>query len=1624
MASVQQLIYQVQLGGTQQVNQSVQQIIDRQKELKRIIASIPEAGTPAYQALDAQIRAASNGTQTLADVQRNLTQQYAQGSARVREFNRNLRQGTAAAGSINDLRNRLIAAQRALDNIAVTVNGKVNPAWQAQNEAVRQLSGELSAAEQASGRFQRNVGNYPDLGASIDQTFQQVGATLVQAFSVGALIASVKSGFQEIISLGTDFARVRSTLTALNQGGNVGALIDDAKALGASTEFTATQVGNLQIAYTKLGFNQQEILDATGATLNLATATGSDLARSAEVAGSTLRAYGLETSETIRLTDIMAKSFATTALDLDKFAEAQKQVGPIARNLNFEIEDTTALLGVLANAGISGSAAGVALRNSLLKVADPASALNKQLVELDESFADGVNDSGEYIKALQLLQKQGLDLGEVLGISDKRAVAAFATLINGSQDVERLAESFRNAGGAGAEMAEIIRNDIQGDFDVLNSTAEGLALNLFDQLEPAIRTVVQAFTSFISLLNGVVTVMSGVPALTTFIVTATIAWAAILVVTRVRILGVTIAELAKIAAQRTGALVMNAVKIATLAFNVVQALFTGGTVAATSAVRAFTAAIASNPIGLVAVGISTAVTALVGFGSATGDVNEELEKQETLQDRLGKRREEAIKQIGAEIARSDLLFDRLKDDNTSREEKGRIIDLINEKYDEYLPFLLTEKTSLEDIERVQLAVNRAIEQNLIEKLKQQAIEEELGTVIADQLAATRTLQQETGLQGSELRELARASSEVEQAFNKLNNEFRQLSGEETVNLSDNIENLNPLLLGFSGNVTTVADQLIKESDRYGDTFEFAASRIKSDLEAIDRALSDTVEGQEETNNVFLLTNGKNISSVRELKNEQLILRESLSQNEKITALYQTRVKELTDTFDENSKKALELSSSLSRAASTELNEVLKATNQELNKFGGGPDGATQSYIDRAQSMALAGAQFGQGAAGANRELIDLRVSLLKSDQVLKEIESTYGSLNTVVDANTSGTKKNAGAKKDLTGDIDRLNKAVQKQIDLAAVERAGGSKTIEGLRELQAQRARDLELTFERLDKEAEALRKKGVSEERILRLNEDQKNQLRDQIARETDEKVRKLIEDQAKAEAKAIREAVEETITAIEETENRKLLEVEAAYAEQRKAIQRQAADTEQLQQAQALKLEDLERKQQAETLLIQINGIKQQLKIADLAASDRLDLERDLVGAQREFADLEVEIVRSKEERKAELIQQGIDLQKQALDQLKSTIDQISNIVQEDAQRQIDRLNNLNEARQSSFDNGIARHERNLEIAIEEINASDRTAEEKEREIARVKAARLRDIDNLKKAKEQQEQANEIFQQREQARQQRAVEFQKKVAAIEQAIASTKIAINAAQTLSNNLKAVSEGAAIPFPANIAAIVTIVAAIASGIASITQLTRSTQVQQLETGGYISPSGRVLYASGGNVPGEGRSSITRPPRRSKGNGGLHVGPLHSGGGIPIEVEGGEFELNRWATSMFLPMASWMNEQGLRKKTGKPYSSTIPGFGDSAPSGLSVTALKRAVTVPMPKRVFQTGGLVTGGGGLGELSGVLTELSGTLSDGFQGIERSNQEIANRIQNQRVTLSVLELRDAQAELDLAEAQSEV
>lgn len=587
----------------------------------------------------------------------------------------------ASGKSYNDLTKKNAALSVQLRKLADPL-GKNKKEFQKISAEMNKNTESLKKMDKAMGRQQRNVGNY---GAALSGMAVKLGAA-VMAFKTMERAIGAFSEFEfQIKQVGVLSG---ATATQMKE------LSDQAKELGSSTAFTAGQVAGLQVNLSKLGFKSDEIQEMTSSTLDLAYAFGNDLGQTAEQVGITLKAFNMDASEATRVTDVMAAAFSNTMLDLEKFGVAMPKVASIAKTMGFSFEDTTTILGTLANTGMEASTSATALKNIFLKLADPTGALAK-------SLGRNITSVEELVPALKELEAKGIDVAGMLEITDKRSVAAFATMLSGSDDIKVLNQTLKNSEGTTKKFADVMRDSLKGRIDEVKSSAEGLVIELVEGLEPAISL----------LLEGVTVLFNVLKALSPVILTAT---AAFVGYKTVIIAGTAQTWLAT---------------KATTAYNTVNKLFTTGTKGATIAQRAFNLAVNANPIGLLVSGIAAAVALWSTFSSDAEDSAEAIKEVNTQREAFGKINMDAEKQQVNEIANVKQLISVIGNENKSREERTKAIKDLNAITPVTITNLNDEKKLAKELERAYEDAVGAIKKKII----LQASEAQVAELIKEEL---------------------------------------------------------------------------------------------------------------------------------------------------------------------------------------------------------------------------------------------------------------------------------------------------------------------------------------------------------------------------------------------------------------------------------------------------------------------------------------------------------------------------------------------------------------------------------------------------------------------------------------------------------------------------------------------------------------------------------------------------------------------------------------------------------------------------------------------------------------------------------------------------------------------------
>lgn len=401
-------------------------------------------------------------------------------------------QATTAKGKLTELKNTF--TELSVQYQRLTSQEKASPFGRAMSASIQQLQGRIKGlnAQLATTNRQMKGGIGGQFAQGLSSAFSSFGPAMMTATAVMGTINGLKKVIGDTVQTNMKFEQSTSVLASVmgKTRDEIGGLISQAKQLGATTQYTAIQITELQTNLARLGFSETEIMNSTRGVQALATATGADLGEAANLAGAALRAFGMDSSEMERVVSVLAVSTTKSALSFDKLATAVPIVAPVAKQFGFTIEDVVTLLGKLSDAGFDASMAATATRNIFLNMADGSGKLAQALGRPIRSIED-------MAPAMAELRDRGIDLAEMLELTDKRSVAAFATFLDQADTMVKFKESITGCSDALQGMVDEQLNTLQGSVTIMKSAWEGLMLT-FSESNGTIKRVVDSLTNLIS----------------------------------------------------------------------------------------------------------------------------------------------------------------------------------------------------------------------------------------------------------------------------------------------------------------------------------------------------------------------------------------------------------------------------------------------------------------------------------------------------------------------------------------------------------------------------------------------------------------------------------------------------------------------------------------------------------------------------------------------------------------------------------------------------------------------------------------------------------------------------------------------------------------------------------------------------------------------------------------------------------------------------------------------------------------------------------------------------------------------------------------------------------------------
>ena len=275
-------------------------------------------------------------------------------------------------------------------------------------------------------------------------------------FSVtGPLAALGKSAMDTFVQFENGMAKVGTVTNATTD--ELKMLTSEAKRLGSTTQFTASQVAELQLSLGRKGFDPEAIKNMEQSVLDLSLATGEDLTLAADVVGASIRAFGKDSSDAASVANTLALASANSSIKLSTFSTAFANAGASASAVGVDLEELSAMMGVLMDSGIKASKAGTGL-NSLfitlkekgISLSDTLDMLSEGQMGLDRATAIvGKNFSKQLLilsknrdKTKELTEEYKTNSSALKEMADKRSQTAAAKLAKLSSALETLRIEF------------------------------------------------------------------------------------------------------------------------------------------------------------------------------------------------------------------------------------------------------------------------------------------------------------------------------------------------------------------------------------------------------------------------------------------------------------------------------------------------------------------------------------------------------------------------------------------------------------------------------------------------------------------------------------------------------------------------------------------------------------------------------------------------------------------------------------------------------------------------------------------------------------------------------------------------------------------------------------------------------------------------------------------------------------------------------------------------------------------------------------------------------------------------------------------------------------------------------
>ena len=320
---------------------------------------------------------------------------------------------------------------------------------------------------------------------------------------VGVGAAAVKTA--------TDFEAGMSEVKAISgaTGSEFDALRDKAIEMGAKTKFSASDSADAFKYMAMAGWDASQMMDGIAGIMDLAAASGEDLATTSDIVTDALTAFGLQASDSAHFADVLAQASSKSNTNVGLMGETFKYVAPVAGALGYSIEDTAVAIGLMANSGIKGSQAGTALRSTITRLAKPVGEAKDAVEELKISITNADGTMKPLSQTMVELREKFAGLTEeqktqyAAMLAGQEGMSGLLAIVNASdEDFQKLTDEINNANGAAEDMASVMMDNTAGAVEQLKGALESAGILIGEKLTPYIRQLAEWITGLVEKFNS------------------------------------------------------------------------------------------------------------------------------------------------------------------------------------------------------------------------------------------------------------------------------------------------------------------------------------------------------------------------------------------------------------------------------------------------------------------------------------------------------------------------------------------------------------------------------------------------------------------------------------------------------------------------------------------------------------------------------------------------------------------------------------------------------------------------------------------------------------------------------------------------------------------------------------------------------------------------------------------------------------------------------------------------------------------------------------------------------------------------------------------------------------------